>query len=190
MRRHIFILFLFCALAASAQSHLEFNGIPIDGPVSVFTEKMKAAGYRVHPSSKKMPAGMRYFINPDKSNFDYLEYCSVCVRYDVRTKTVFCVSQVYEFKNTIGGLATSRRLFDETKARMSAAYPDSDSCGSGVMESVDGLPFYGVDVNNADCEFIGTISCRIDCDFSLLPDRILLFIEYSDVLNSRKYFRP
>ena len=190
MKRIIFILLLLCALAASAQTHLEFNGIPIDGSVSAFTEKMKAAGYPVHPSSKKMPAGMRYFINPDKSNFDYLEYCSVCVRYDVRTKTVFCVSQVYEFKNTIGGLATCQALFDKTKERLSATYLDSDSCDSGVMEAADGLPFYGVDVNDKDCELIGTISCRIDCDYSLLPDRILLFIEYSDALNSRKYFRP
>lgn len=132
---------------------------------------------------------MRYFINSDKSNFDYLEYCSVCVRYDVRTKTVFCVSQVYEFNNTIGGFATSRRLFDETKARLSAAYPDSDSCGSGVMESVDGLPFYGVDVNNADCEFIGTVTCRIDYN-PVLSEKIYVFVEFSDAVNSGKYFKP
>lgn len=132
---------------------------------------------------------MRYFINSDKSNFDYLEYCSVCVRYDVRTKTVFCVSQVYEFKNTIGGLATSRRLFDETKARLSAAYLDSDSCGSGVMESADGLPFYGVDVNNADCEFIGTVTCRIDYN-PVLSDKIYVFVEFSDASNSQKYLNP
>lgn len=189
MKRIIFILLLLSALAASAQSHLEFNGIPIDGSVSAFTEKMKAAGYRVHPSSKKMPAGMRYFINPDKSNFDYLEYCSVCVRYDVRTKTVFCVSQVYEFKNTIGGLATSKRLFDETKARLSATYLDSDSCGSGVMYAADGLPFYGVDVNNADCEFIGTITCRIEYD-ATIPEKMFVFVEFSDAANSQKYFKP
>lgn len=186
MKRLILILLLLCALAASAQSHLEFNGIPIDGSVSAFTEKMKAAGYQVHPSSKKMPTGMRYFINSGKLNFDYLEYCSVCVKYDVRTKIVFCVSQVYEFKNTIGGLATSKRLFDETKARLSAAYPDSDSCGSGVMESADGLPFYGVDVNNADCEWLGTITCRIDYD-PTVPEIMFVCLEFSDAANSQKY---
>lgn len=191
MKRLSLIIIAFAvAVTLWGAKHLHFDGIPIDGTIASFTEKMKAVGYRVHPSSKKMPAGMRYFISPDTPDNDYLEYYSLCVKYDVRTKTVFCVSQVYEFKNTIGGLATSKRLFDETKARLSATYLDSDSCGSGVMEAADGLPFYGVDVNNADCEFIGTISCRIDCDSSLLPDRILLFIEYSDVLNSRKYFRP
>ena len=45
MKRIIFILLLLYALAASAQNHLEFNGIPIDGSISAFTEKMKAAGY-------------------------------------------------------------------------------------------------------------------------------------------------
>lgn len=179
MRRHIFILLLLCALAATAQSHLEFNGIPIVGTISAFTERMKKIGYVVDPSSKRMPVGQRWFADPDRD-------VTVCVSYDVKSKKVFCVTQIFQFDNPMA----CRRFFDGMKKRLFSRYVESDSCGSGEIESADGLPFYGVDVNNADCEFIGTISCRIDCDFSLLPDRILLFIEYSDALNSRKYFRP
>ena len=94
-----------------------------------------------------------------------------------------------EFKNTIGGLATSSRLFDETKARLSAAYPDSDSCGSGEIESADGLPFYGVDVDNADCEFIGTITCRIEYD-ATVPENMFVFVEFSDAVSSQKCLNP
>ncbi|MBP3289334.1 MAG: hypothetical protein J6L79_08920 [Muribaculaceae bacterium] len=178
MKRIIFILLLLCALAASAQSHLEFNGIPIDGSVSAFTEKMKKIGYVVDPVSKSMPAGQRWFADPDRD-------VTVCVSYDVKSKNVFCVSQIFQFNNAVA----CRRFFDGMKKRLSSRYVETDSCGSGEMESVDGLPFYGVDVNNADCEFIGTITCRIEYD-ATVPENMFVFVEFSDGVNSGKYFKP
>lgn len=178
MKRIIFILLLLCALAASAQSHLEFNGIPINGSVSAFTEKMKKIGYVVDPVSKSMPAGQRWFADPDRD-------VTVCVSYDVKSKNVFCVSQIFQFNNAVA----CRRFFDGMKKRLSSRYVETDSCGSGEMESVDGLPFYGVDVNNADCEFIGTITCRIEYD-ATIPENMFVFVEFSDGVNSGKYFKP
>lgn len=186
----VLILAVVCSVGLRAQKHLEFEGIPVDGTITSFTEKMKKIGYKVDPSSKKAPIGMRYFISPDIPNYDFLEYYTVCVKYDVRTKTVFSVSQVYEFKSTVGGLATCSRLFDETKERLSSTYVDSDSCGSSVMESLDGLPFYGVDVNNDNCETVGTIAVRVEYDSTIMPDRMFVFVEYSDSRNSQKYFKP
>lgn len=178
MKRIIFILLLLCALAASAQTHLEFNGIPIDGSVSAFTEKMKKIGYVVDPVSKSMPAGQRWFADPDRD-------VTVCVSYDVKSKNVFCVSQIFQFNNAVA----CRRFFDGMKKRLSSRYVETDSCGSGEMESVDGLPFYGVDVNNADCEFIGTITCRIEYD-ATVSENMFVFVEFSDGVNSGKYFKP
>lgn len=178
MKRIIFILLLLYALAASAQSHLEFNGIPIDGSVSAFTEKMKKIGYVVDPVSKSMPAGQRWFADPDRD-------VTVCVSYDVKSKNVFCVSQIFQFNNAVA----CRRFFDGMKKRLSSRYVETDSCGSGEMESVDGLLFYGVDVNNADCEFIGTITCRIEYD-ATVPENMFVFVEFSDGINSGKYFKP
>lgn len=178
MKRIIFILLLLCALAASAQSHLEFNGIPIDGSVSAFTEKMKKIGYVVDPVSKSMPAGQRWFADPDRD-------VTVCVSYDVKSKNVFCVSQIFQFDNAMA----CRRFFDGMKNRLSSRYVETDSCGSGVMESADGLPFYGVDVNNADCEWLGTITCRIDYD-PTVPEIMFVCLEFSDASNSQKYLNP
>lgn len=178
MKRLILILLLLCALAASAQTHLEFNRIPIDGPISAFTEKMKKIGYAVDPSSKLMPAGQRWFDDPERD-------VTVCVSYDVKSKNVFCVTQIFQFDNAMA----CRRFFDGMKNRLSSRYVETDSCGSGVMESVDGLPFYGVDVNNADCKWIGTVTCRIDYN-PVLSEKIYVFVEFSDASNSQKYLNP
>lgn len=57
------------------------------------------------------------------------------------------------------------------------------------MESADGLPFYGVEVNNADCEWLGTITCRIDYD-PTVPEIMFVCLEFSDASNSQKYLNP
>lgn len=178
MKRLILILLLLCVLAVSAQSHLEFNGIPIDGSVSAFTEKMKKIGYGVDPSSKRMPAGQRWFDDPERD-------VTVCVSYDVKSKNVFCVTQIFQFDNAMA----CRRFFDGMKNRLSSRYAETDSCNSGVMESADGLPFYGVEVNNADCEWLGTITCRIDYD-PTVPEIMFVCLEFSDAANSQKYLNP
>lgn len=178
MKRIIFILLLLCAFAASAQTHLEFNGIPIDGPVSAFTERIKKIGYVVDPSSKRMLAGQRWFDDPERA-------VTVCVSYDVKSKNVFAVTQIFQFDNSMA----CRRFFDGMKNRLSSRYAETDSCGSGVMESADGLPFYGVDVNNADCEWLGTITCRIDYD-PTVPEIMFVCLEFSDAANSQKYLNP
>lgn len=124
MKFFVFILALVFSVGVGAQEHLDFEGISIDGTIASFTEKMKSKGYVVDPVSKRMPAGVRYFTGPYIPNYDFLEYYSFAVSYDVRTKTVFSVSQVYEFKSTVGGLATCSRLFDET----------TDHVGADVIE--------------------------------------------------------
>ena len=63
MKKIISVLFALClCMAVSAQQHLKFMGIPLDGTVDNFALKLKAKGVTYDASESKLAdAGTRIF---------------------------------------------------------------------------------------------------------------------------------
>lgn len=86
MKKIILLLFFFSSIAAFAQSdHMEFMGIPIDGTVNSFEQKLTAKGFRNDRElNKLLPVGMRAIKGP------FASYrVSVDIMYNETTKIVY-----------------------------------------------------------------------------------------------------
>ena len=86
MKKIISVLFAFClCMAASAQQHMKFMGIPLDGTVDNFTMKLKAKGVTYDAAkSKAAGQGCRVF------NGTFMgENATINVAYNPKSKMVF-----------------------------------------------------------------------------------------------------
>ncbi len=86
MKKIISVLFAFClCMAASAQQHMKFMGIPLDGTVDNFTMKLKAKGVTYDAAkSKAAGQGCRVF------NGTFMgENATINVAYNPKSKIMF-----------------------------------------------------------------------------------------------------
>lgn len=65
MKKILLVVALFLSLSLSAQEHLEFRGIPIDGHLNSFVSKMKSIGYTVHEEDGNVVVMKGKFTNKD-----------------------------------------------------------------------------------------------------------------------------
>ncbi len=72
--------------SVSAQQHLKFMGIPIDGNIEAFTAKLKAKGLTIDPNNKNNKDASRWF---NGTFFDYDAW--FIVDYARKTKNVYQV---------------------------------------------------------------------------------------------------
>lgn len=86
MKKIISVLFVFClCMAASAQQHMKFMGIPLDGTIDNFALKLKAKGVTYDAAkSKTAGQGCRVF------NGTFMgEKATINVAYNPKSKMVF-----------------------------------------------------------------------------------------------------
>ncbi len=186
MRYIVFIFALVCSMSISSQKHLDFRGIPIDGTISNFTKKMVGKGYTVDSASKRTPKGKRFFVDSSWDVDEIEKY--IVVSYDAKTNNVYSMTMVYEFPEEF--VNESFKFFSAWKKELERKYEaTNDSCGKAFFENQDGLPLYGVDICNEQCEQIGSIAARIDYE-PMIYSKIVVFIDYIDFKNAQKYFKP
>ena len=113
-RKSLSILFALFAIMVSAQSgHLKFMGIPINGTINEFQNKLLAKGFRVDTFSKSIPLGTRMFngmFMGKKANI-YVYYIPV-------TKTVYRAKACIEKEDE----KQIKSLYDETQSMLEDKY--------------------------------------------------------------------
>lgn len=117
MKRTLAILTLIFAftIALNAQ-HLKFMGIPIDGTITQFQQKLAAKGFTISPDNKHAGVGMRIF----KGTFSG-EKCNLYVYYNPTTKLVESTHVIIPAYS----LDAVQSKFNQYKSRLNEKYASS-----------------------------------------------------------------
>ena len=133
MKKIISVLFAIClCMAASAQQHMKFMGIPLDGTVDNFALKLKAKGITYDAAeSKSADAGTRIFYGKfmgEKARF--------IVFYNYKSKIVFSAAVELNYPTVESAHTPFVNLSDQLQQK----YPDA-TCKAykGPDGDVDGM---------------------------------------------------
>ncbi len=172
----LIIVGLIVALTLQAQSkeHMKFMGIPLNGTINQFQQKLQKKGIRYDAKgSKNIQAGCKAF----KGTFSG-EEADFYVYFDVKTKKVYRAKAVIECINKERG--KSKLL--EYKEKLSSKYPNSVS-HEGQQ---DGYPTFSLYLPNSEREYLGCINLYItDMGYSFI-DEVYLHIDYYDGPNEKE----
>lgn len=135
MKKIISVFFALClCMAASAQQHLKFMGIPLDGTIDDFTMKLKAKGVTYDAAeSKAAGKGIRKFCGTFMG-----EKATFTVFYNYKSKIVFsAVAELY-----YPTVESAHTPFVNLNDQLQQKYPDA-TCKeyTGPDGDVDGLAF-------------------------------------------------
>ena len=135
MKKIISVLFAIClCMAASAQQHMKFMGIPLDGTIDNFALKLKAKGVTYDAAeSKAAGKGIRKFCGTFMG-----EKATFTVFYNYKSKIVFsAVAELYYLT-----VESAHTPFVNLNDQLQQKYPDA-TCKeyTGPDGKTDGLAF-------------------------------------------------
>ena len=135
MKKIISVLFAIClCMAASAQQHMKFMGIPLDGTIDDFAMKLKAKGVTYDAAeSKAAGKGIRKFCGTFMG-----EKATFTVFYNYKSKIVFsAVAELY-----YPTVESAHTPFVNLNDQLQQKYPDA-TCKeyTGPDGKTDGLAF-------------------------------------------------
>ena len=135
MKKIISVLFAIClCMAASAQQHMKFMGIPLDGTIDDFSMKLKAKGVTYDAAeSKAAGKGIRKFCGTFMG-----EKTTFTVFYNYKSKIVFsAVAELY-----YPTVESAHTPFVNLNDQLQQKYPDA-TCKeyTGPDGKTDGLAF-------------------------------------------------
>lgn len=159
------IVVLFCFMAVSAQTHLKFMGIPINGHINTFSQKLIAKGFKQLPANQQLPDS-RLFQGTFSGESAYL-----LVGYSPKTKTVYYVGVF--IKDLSKSIAEAKIRNFEAKFDQKYLTVDASAEGEGVDRWIEYYPAGG---------FI-RIWAEKDTEYSYDYN---FYIKYSDDINSNK----
>ncbi len=168
-----FVLALLLGLAStSAQQHLKFMGIPIDGNIENFTAKLKAKGLTIHPDNKTLTEPVRAFKGVF---FDH--EATIWAHYTRKNRTVYRVT-VRICKNSSKEVCKNvkEQIEDVIQSKYQTEYKEGESMGG------DKLDMYNIFNNDDEC--LGQIYLGIYSNN--LFDGYYLIITYEDMVNNLK----
>ena len=175
MKRIAFII-LSCLMALSVMAqkeHLKFMGIPLNGNITTFQEKLKAKGISYNrTASAKTKAGVRCFDGIFSG-----EKARIYVYYNEKTKIVYRAKAVIEFSNKDIGEQRFEKFKSMLKEKYLTAYAkDSEQ---------DGYPSMGMLVYDSEFDkSLGIISLYMtDTGYSFM-DEVYLHVDYEDDANT------
>lgn len=182
MKKIIAILLLFVAMNASAQ-HLQFMGIPLNGSIDAFQQKLIAKGLTYYKEF-----GVRY---PGARWFDGI-FCgynaNVIVYYDTKTKVVYGAKAIIrdtELKNIESKYNEIKEMLNDKyvfACHSEDQYKGRESLSIIVFKKEDGVVW--LDCGSED--FCGCIDMYI-FEFDGYDEKeYSLHIEYTDRINEKK----
>ena len=135
MKKIISVFFvLFLCMAASAQQHMKFMGIPLDGTIDDFSIKLKAKGITYNAAESKVAGkGIRKFCGTFMG-----EKATFTVFYNYKSKIVFsAVAELY-----YPTVESAHTPFVNLNDQLQQKYPDA-TCKeyAGPDGKTDGLAF-------------------------------------------------
>lgn len=178
MKKIISVLFAFCVcLSLSAQEHMKFMGIPLNGTVDNFTLKLKAKGVTYDAAkSKILPPGSKLY------NGTFMgEKATFVVYFNAKSKVVFGVMVDMSYSSTelayIPFKNIAEQLLKKYPKSVYEANKDSKGDANGLTFSIP---------NEAETKRIGIIIQTLCPSKSLLKDDCTINLTYTDVENFQK----
>lgn len=104
MKKILLVVALFLSFSLSAQEHLEFRGIPIDGHLNIFVAKMKSIGYTIQEENNNVVIMKGKFTNKD---------VLLAVVGSVKTRTVWKVSVLFDVASSWSSLQSDYLEYKE-----------------------------------------------------------------------------
>jgi len=163
------LVVLTMTLGAMAQSqHLKFMGIPLNGTISAFHQKLVAKGYKPDVEvNKRSRPGSRYF----KGTFFGSE-AVVYVYYNPKTKIVYRAKAVLKY--TSEGIMQS--VYQELKVALGEKYSGA-LVSKGESHGYEDMTYY-VDEGRIDL-----FCAKYDLSY---PTYYNVYVDYWDDINSKK----
>jgi hypothetical protein len=163
-----FFVMLVLTLGAMAQTqHMKFMGIPLDGTISAFHQKLVAKGCKHDVEiSKVVGAGSRIFTGTF-----FGEKADIHVYYNAKTKVVYRAKAVIRRSSEDDII----QKYNEVKSALKEKYPDA-YVSKGEYEGNEGVRFY---------TDLGNIDLYVSKDI-VYADKYYLHIDYFDDANNRK----
>ncbi len=178
MKKIISILFALClCMAASAQQHMKFMGIPLDGTVDNFALKLKAKGISYDAvKSKAMGPGGKFY------NGTFMgEKATFMVFFNAKSRVVFGVSVEMSYTSVelahVPFVNISEQLLKKYPKAIYEANKDSNGDTNGVTFHIP---------NEAETERIGVIIQTLNKSQSYLKDDCTISLMYTDIENFQK----
>ena len=162
------------SLTVTAQEHLTFKGIPIDGKLSTFINKLKSQGF-----SEKYTQEYSAILNGKFSG----ENCEVAVYASQNTKTVYKVVVVVEESNSWSSL---KFTYKEFKSLLTSKYGKGSSYENFTSPYYDGDGYEMTALRTNRCTYFteyNTNSGNISLIIGHLDEGAIL-LYYSDKFNS------
>ena len=166
-----------CCCPVEAQ-HLKFMGIPLNGTITQFQNKLQAKGVKYDKKISQMsPSGVRAF----KGTFAG-EKADIYVYYDPSSKVVYRAKAVICYPTAL----ICDNHYDEIKSLLSSKYPDAYT-ESGYQDGHESYSYIVSEEGNSGLRnILGLIGIYIsEGDILDIYDRYL-HIDYTDYLNSMK----
>lgn len=176
-RLSLIFLLAFIAIGLYAQGdHLRFMGIPLNGTISQFQDKLSGKGVALdRETNKLLPAGTRAF----KGTFSG-ESANIFVYYDVKNKIVYRAKAVI----TCNGKTAAENKLYQFRDMLCAKYPDAET-QSGMSGEYTSFTLKIPNVNNGGQ--LGYIELYLtDSNYSFIDD-MALHIDYEDYTNTLKH---
>lgn len=170
-------LVLLCTLAlpAHAQQHLKFMGIPLNGTIDNFQNKLAAKGVTVDPVKNKIaPVGLRIF----KGNFTSRS-CTICVFY-TNSKIVYRAKAIFSSTDE----DTADQFYNRVKNLLNDKYSEEYT----EEDTSEGYPSVSVFVSNETGKVLfGEIDLyKSKEEYDYLPDEYWIQVDYNDYINRGK----
>lgn len=178
MKKIISVLFALClCMAASAQQHMKFMGIPLDGSIDNFTLKLKAKGVTYDAAkSKILPPGSKLY------NGTFMgEKATFVVYFNTKSKVVFGVMVDMPFSSTELAYTPFKNIAEQLLKKYPKAVYQANKNSKGNM---DGLSFSIP--NETETKRMGLIIQTLCPSKSLLDDDCNINLMYTDVENFQK----
>lgn len=169
MRKLLALLFLMLTITCHAQ-HMKFLGIPIDGTINQFTQKLSTKGIKVHPNNARDSG-----IDNRKFYGQFMNKQAIIrVWFNPKTKIVYEVKVVLYGKN----YEETEQMYDAVSEVIKNKY-NVESTETGKL--TDGTKAFRYIIQNDNEKTIGIISLAREHDYN---DWLSIF--YVDAVNFEK----
>lgn len=178
MKKIISLLFaLFICLSISAQEHMKFMGIPLDGTIDNFALKLKAKSITYDAvKSKVLGTGCKFY------NGTFMgEKATFMVFFNAKSRAVFGVSVELSYSSVDLALVPFTNIFKQLLKKYPKAVYEKSKDSEG---DTNGVTFHIL--NEAETQRIGTIIQTLKTSQSFLKENCTINLTYTDVANFLK----
>lgn len=149
----------------SQTEHAKFMGIPIDGTITQFQQKLQAKGIKYNQQvSRMVQNGYRIFYGKHEG-----ENARITAMYNVNTKIVYAVGVVHEYKSAEAAIDKFSKISDSLNNKYVF---DNEESGNGRMRFL--IP--SQDYSRA----VGSVVVFCDYDYGTFNT----YVQYSDYANT------